>query len=58
MVKVKVLQPYKDKQKMLLFQKDEVHEVDKVRADELVQKGLVEIVTEPEKLTKETEREK
>ena len=58
MVKVKVLQPYKDKQNMLLFQKDEVHEVDKVRADELVQKGLVEIVTEPEKLTKETEREK
>ena len=58
MAKVKVLQPYKDKQKMLLFHKDEVHEVDKVRADELVQKGLVEIVTEPAKLTKETEREK
>lgn len=58
MVKVKVLQPYKDKQKKLLFHKGEVHEVDKTRADELVKKGVVEIIREPAKMTKETEREK
>lgn len=52
MIKVKVLQPYKDKQKKLLFHKGEVHEADKTRADELAGKGLVEIITEPEKLTK------
>ena len=57
MVKVKVLQPYKDKQKMLLFHKDEVHEVDKTRADELAEKGFVEIMNDNKKVSKKTENE-
>lgn len=44
MIKVKVLEPYKDMQKMLLFSKGEEHEVSEKRAKELADKGLVEIV--------------
>lgn len=53
LVKVKVTKPYKDMQKMLLFGKGEVHEVGEKRANELVSKGLVEIVK-----TKQAQAEK
>lgn len=55
-VKVKVLHPYKDLQKKLLFYPGEVHEVEKVRAEELAEKNLVEIVQEKTTLKKETEQ--
>lgn len=49
MVKVKVTTPYKDMQKMLQFYKGETHEVSETRAQELKEKGLVEIVAPKQK---------
>ncbi len=44
MVKVRVTKDYKDKEKMLLFQTGEEHEVKQSRADELVKAGVAELV--------------
>lgn len=46
MVKVRVISPYKDKEKMLLFQKGEEHEVKLSRAELLVKAKVVEMITE------------
>lgn len=43
-VKVKVLKPYKDMQKMLLFHEGEEHEVTEQRAKELVKAGVAEVL--------------
>lgn len=46
MVKVKVVKPYKDMQKMLLFHEGEEHEVTEQRAKELIEKGFVKRIPE------------
>lgn len=46
MVKVKVLKPYKDMQKMFLFYEGEEHEVTERRAKELTEKGFVKRIPE------------
>lgn len=46
MVKVKVIKPYKDMQKMLLFHEGEEHEVKEQRAKELIEKGFVKRIPE------------
>lgn len=55
MVKVKVLQDYRDMEKTLLFHKGEVHEVDKTRAEQLVKTGVVQIVKDVQPDTKKEE---
>lgn len=44
MIKVRVTKNYKDKEKMLLFQEGEEHEVKQSRAVELVKAGVAELV--------------
>lgn len=52
MVKVKVVKPYKDMQKMLLFHEGEEHEVTEQRAKELIEKGFVKRIPEKKDVDK------